>query len=440
VTLKILLTFGLAALMAPCPDRDQVGTYAEELAAAKRAGLPLNAADLKRPHISESENAASLYRRLDAIQKARPERYADVDEIMAVLRPTPPIAKQIARSRHLLAARKTELTLIHEAVSRRRCDFRRDWSLGPNLMFPELSRMRSAVRLLAGESGLMLRDGRPVDAVRNMALGFRIAEHANNDGFLIGHLVAIAIDAITFRGLETILYSAGSLPGVAEAVTASIDKLWKPRSLADGLKSEIVMQRSAMNLVRGQGLSALRQLTSGDEPDLDKNHKPKPVSESEKRLVGQTLESSGAYLLHITRVLTAVADSPYPQAQPIFERISVEVDAIKDPHLMLVAVLSPALDQMPANRSRGIAKAQVIRASASVLKWKQSHGSFPDNLGQAFPSPPTDPFNLRPLNYAKTGSGFVVYSVGATGHFDGNPRDKRQRNVESVFRYPDTLR
>ena len=62
----------------------------------------------------------------------------------------------------------------------------------------------------------------------------------------------------------------------------------------------------------------------------------------------------------------------------------------------------------------------MLRAGATVLAYRASNqGRLPDSLPGAF----TDPFTGKPLGYRKEpgakGTGFVIYSVGADGKFDG---------------------
>jgi hypothetical protein len=71
---------------------------------------------------------------------------------------------------------------------------------------------------------LLAHDGKPLEAVRNQALGFQIARHANDDNTLDGYLHSITIDNITLTGLQKILTLSGDDPAVAEAVRAAVEK------------------------------------------------------------------------------------------------------------------------------------------------------------------------------------------------------------------------
>ena len=47
-----------------------------------------------------------------------------------------------------------------------------------------------------------------------------------------------------------------------------------------------------------------------------------------------------------------------------------------------------------------------------------------------------DPFTNRSLLYKREGTGFVVYSAGPTGRFDGGKPGVKVPGQESLFRYP----
>src|SRR5690242_16576328 len=118
---RLLRFLAMFAMTLPswCPAQ---GTdYAVELARARAAGLLTRPSDLKRPTVPEAQNAAPLYRELDARVKAgRPASQND-NAITAILGRTRPTEAQIARARDLLRERADLLLLIHKAAARRSC-------------------------------------------------------------------------------------------------------------------------------------------------------------------------------------------------------------------------------------------------------------------------------------------------------------------------------
>lgn len=103
----------------------------------------------------------------------------------------------------------------------------------------------------------------------------------------------------------------------------------------------------------------------------------------------------------------------------------------------LYSVLAPdKLDNAPRHPAYAAAAASAYRTAALVLAWKARHGAFPGNLASAVSPMPADPFNGSPLRYRRERGGFVVYSVGPDGKFDGGTPGGRPPRSASLFRWP----
>jgi hypothetical protein len=414
--------------------------YLRAVAAAKKAGIPTTPAELKRPPIPASRNAAPFYRKLDALHKSRPLILEEEESIMILLGRRPPTPAEIEKARSVFAQRSDLTTLVHQAAARPDCDFQRDWTQMPYVPTPEYARMRAAARWLTGESGLMVREGKPLQAVNNMALGFRIARHTNTDMTLMSYLVAVAVDSITMRGLENILYEAGEKPGVADAVVKSIDKSWRPLSLSSGLRAEIWSMIRTMNIYRKgrDGDAALKSLQAGapmDNPFVIPK-KTRSLTPAEFKELNRLVDVNGATAIDGLRHIIAAADKPYPTALQNSKQVVSRLDNKRDAEHGFANMLVGLFGNSPTTRARDMARAAVLRAGAALLTWKGKHGSFPEKLGQAINPAPTDPFDLKPLRYRREGNGFVVYSIGETGTFNGAAIDAQSRARECFFRYP----
>lgn len=429
----LLAALALTATSA-APARAQSGAYARELAAARRAGLPTRPADLQRPLPPEGRNAAPLWRKLDALLKAHRLTSNDDTDLTALLGRTPPTAAQVARGRQLLANRRDVLTVIHQAAERPACVFERKWSLGPAVLFPEYARMRMASRWLMGESGLLLYDGKLVEAARNMAFGYRIAQQAASDPTIIAELVAVAIDSITDRGLENILYRAGDRPGVADAVRQAVEREWRPHSLAHALGGEMVIAGVSLELIRRGNMKALNAMLSNSS--LTNTGPPARPGSAERRQLDAYVDASGAMLVRSVRRLIAAADKPYPSASAAFRRAAHDIQVSRAPGHELLAVLLPVYTALPARRASDEARAAVVRCAAALLAYRRAHGGFPPTLAAAIAPVPADPFDLKALRYRRDGAGFTVWSVGETLKFDGRAADTKQYAREAVFQYP----
>jgi hypothetical protein len=340
----------------------------------------------------------------------------------------------VARGRQLLANRRDVLALIHQAAARPACVFERKWSLGPAELFPEYSRMRMAARWLMGESGLLVHDGKPVEAARNMALGYRIARQAASDPTVIAELVAVAIDSITNRGLENILYRAGDRPGVAEAVRQAVEKDWRSHSQAHALGGEMVIDGVSLELIRRGNMKGLNTLLHNGP--WTNAGPPARAGSAERRQLDAYVDASGAMLVRTLRRLITAADQPYPTAAATFRRVAHDIQISRAPGHELLSVLLPVYTALPARRASDGARADVVRCAAALLAYRRAHGGFPPTLAAAITPLPADPFDRKPLRYRREGAGFTVWSVGETLKFDGRAADRKQYAREEVFQYP----
>jgi hypothetical protein len=412
-------------------DAQAADMLAQEIAANKKAGLPVKGSDLQAPLPPPDQNAAPIYAQLLELLQTKPLGTTDEEDVTKVLSLRPVAAEQFATTRRILTQRKDVLALMHKAA-RPKCVFTRDWAKGPAVMFPEYARMRSVARWISAESALLQHDGKPLEAVRNQALGFRIANQAAVEPTLISMLVADAIDGITLRGMQRILAENGRDPTVAEAVQKAIAQNWQPHSLAFALRGEVIMQIVERELLRKQGTQALQAMLGNDKlPPSFQQAASSPESWN------RFLDRGTAITLRETRKLVAVADHPYPEAQPIMSAINEEfVQKQNDPDYALGSIILPVYAQAAGRRAHDQASAEVIQTAAALLVWKAKHGAFPAKLSAAISPVPTDPYNGQPLSYRKQGRGFVLYSVGETGQFDAQTVELTQDNKEAVFRYP----
>jgi hypothetical protein len=434
--LAFVLLAASALVCSACEARAQAmpkrsPALAREIAAAKRMGLPVGPKDMAGPSLPTARNAAPIYRQL--FQRFETVSSAEKNDVGNLGRA--PTAAQVEKTRKVLVRHRDILALIHRAAARPQCVFRRDWSQGPAMRFPEFAGFREAARWIKAESAAQLKDGRPLEAVKTQALGFRIARHAASDPILIGYLVGVAINAITLSGMEHILYTAGGDPAVADAVGQAVEKDFARLSLAHSFRGDLVTYLVYVDIVRKGGPGALKQLAglTGWEENPSKANVPRP------RNWDTLMDANAVYLLRTVRKAAGAADRPYPEFKAVCQEISSDLEnkgKNRDLSVLIATIALPMFDNLPLTGAKSQAQAGAVRSGAAVLAWKARHGAFPARLEEALSPAPADPFDLKPLRYRREGDGFVVYSVGPTGKFDGGKPDVKLDAKEALFRYP----
>jgi hypothetical protein len=329
---------------------------------------------------------------------------------------------------------------VHQATDRPQCAFRRDWSQGPAMKFPEFATLRSAARLLRVESILLALDGRYAEAVENQARGFRIAAHIAPDGTLIACLVAVACEAITLAGLEDILYLAGPKAEVAERVRSVIATDRPGYSLNRALKGEVLLQAETMRILRQHTYLVLDGLT-GHPTHMDRATRKQaeavawsPVGRKFWRLL---TDAGEADLLRRMRRMLAIIQRPYPARRSLIQAWDADLESRSGGAVgVFAALFLPSYSQMEVKIRQIRAAELTLMIGAAVLAFRDRRGQWPDQLEEVDFSLPRDPFDNRSLTLRRDRDGFVVFSVGAEGHYDGGKPDEPRDPRQAVFRYP----
>jgi len=410
-------------------------SLAEELKLLKAEGLPTKPEDLQAPLPPSEQNAAPLYRQLVALLKAKPT----IGDDKIATDYSGRAGLTVAEARQIRAAfqhRADIGRLIHRAVSRPVCVFDRQWALGAQMQFPEFRLLRTCARWLSAESALELYDGKPEAAIKTMALGFTLARHCAQDPMLIGYLVTIALDTITLHGMERILYVAGKQPNTPRDVRLAIESGWRPRSLAHGMRGEVIVPLIHIEQMRKGNPDTWGKFRKEDE--MEAGIGPLPLlSPADRADWNGFIDRSEVVTLQALDRIIVAADKPYPDANRLIMRTVANVQSKEaDAAYTLARIVFPVYSNSADTRARAISNPGVVEVAASVLEWRAHHGTYPERLSEAMLHVPADAFEGQPLRYRIEGKGFVVYSIGSTGKFTGGDPGTKPDAKETLTRYP----
>jgi hypothetical protein len=412
-------------------------------AAARGEGIPLTPAQLKAAAPPPAAlNAAPVYEELAQMLKAKPVDLSTLQIVgrLGADRSTTP--DELAAVRKMLEKRQDAIDLVHQATERPRCVFRSDWSHGPPLLFREFTTLRAA-RLLQAESFLQAQEGRWNEAITTQARGFRVAEHAATDSFLIGYLIGTAIDRITLVGMANILDRAGPNAEVAERVRSTIAASRPQLDFRRTLESEGVFSLVNLEELRHGGPQKMAGWLSMNV-DLEFNHKarrasakPHALTSQERRMWDRLIDSAEASYIQRLRRIIASGGATYAARAALLKQMDRHDKAQPNNPLCRIywdeySVIAGTNTQ----RERQCAREDAVMAGAALLAYRAHHAAFPDRLEEAMSVPPLDPFSGQFLKYRREGDGFAVFSVGAEGAFGGGEPGTRIDTRQVYFRYP----
>lgn len=419
---------------------------AVQRAAARREAVLLTPKELQAPLPPPDRNAALLYSRLTRLLQKKPldpktDRIRGSLGVRVAHSP-----EEVARVRRLLIERQDVMELVQAAAARPECVFRRHWERGFLMQFPEYRTMREAARLLTARSYFQAQGGHYAEAVASETLALRLAQHPTGDPCAIGQLVGIACNAIALAGMENILCTAGPNAPVDEAVYHAVADHRLRLQLRRALEGEITIYSTSMQGLRQSEGAANGNLRPtgrpGDPgsaavpPDLAKTAQGLPPAG--RQIWAHCLDAGEADYLSLMRSLIAASGEPYVRSRALVRRLrELNSDTAGNPVLQLA---SPAavLGDMLTHSTHVRAQEEALKTSAEVLAYAARHGAFPDRLEQAISRPPLDPFGSHPLQYRREANGFVIYSVGPDGDFDGSQPGARRARNQAYFRYPAT--
>ena len=411
---------------------DGPAALARERAAATATGIPLTPEQSTRPMPPPDQNAAPLYQQLTDLRRQKPLKLPMYAQPLGYGDAYTP--EQIAAVQQVVDSRRDVFDLLQQAADRPQCLFPSSKSSVDNgsANFAAFAGLRENARELDTEGFLLARQGRFADAVTDAARGLHLAEQTAQQPTILSLLVAFAMDAIALGGMKNILYLAGPNAAVDAQVQQAVAQHRPPLSLHDALAGDVPIALANLDLVRqdeARGLAEL--LTTQDSP-------PKPVSLSpaDKRFADDVVDAAEAKYLHVMRSLVAAGDLPPLARRAAFAQIAQAQGAAgsDDPVSAVSGLILSVSAQLNDHDDRRLAQEEVIIAGAAVLAQKARTGTFPESLPGDFP----DPFTGKSLGYRREGdTGFVVYSVGPDGKFNGGkPGGYQAVPYQSFFRYP----
>lgn len=391
--------------------------YEKELAKARRDGVSLDINSYVRTAPPDKLNAAPLYIELTKYK-------IDAEEVN--IESMKKHDKSNDESyRKFVASHSKLYNLIHKTTD---CPFfyvNRNFANPVDITFREYSETRRCTRLLRMESIGMAGMNNGTKSVMNMAKGFQPGNHVTQEPFLYALYVSCACDTITFRGFQDIMDRTHGDYKTALAVKKSIREYYLPHPISDFLKFEMAWKCACFVYLKKHSIDDYYRMMGIREPD--------PQYKYYKSHWVAIIDLNGISLMKTMRSVIPIVDLPYPQAYPNLNAMDNTFANQKGIKYYIAKNLYQKASEILKKHTCDLATANITLAAADIFIYKAKHGTFPDRLEQACAKPLQDPFVLKPLKYKRDGKGFIVYSVGETGQYDGHLLKKGE--YEQMYRY-----
>jgi len=364
----------------------------EARAAASRANVPVQAADLESGTVPPSANAALLYSR---IADVAPDHKSDRLE---------QARQSLLRGDTVSALAELKnwdrgLELATQAAARPSCRFEHNWSEPLTTVFPEFSLMKGAAKALHLRAWARGLDGDVAGAVQDIQTLRQLARHSAMSPTMIGQLVACNVDSLAATAARRVAAaSRGDQAALAKVAAA----LGTEARFPDARKT-LAGESYVMVYISRHADRELVSTTATNPENQTASLAPRwlPVPMARSAYEARALEFwSGVF-----EATDQHKEDPISQ----MEAVALRAKAVRlqsDPSYRLLAAYLPEMSLMANAYRKRVAYERTALALISALQYEAKSGQWPQST--AF----VDPFNGTPLGTSASKDGFIVWSIG----------------------------
>lgn len=415
----VVLALGSSLVWSLCiPHRDQ------RLEAIRTKGYPVTLAELDAwyPAVAPAENVALVYTNAFALLSggaARP--YPNFLDASWPLRGQPMTADEKRELAELLAAKQDALRLLYSAPETGRSRYPIDLRQGSLMLLPHLAGIRGAVQLLTAEALVRASEGDGEKATQALLAAGRVADSVVDEPLHISFLVRVAAWHMVCARLERVV----GLTELTDDQLARLERLVADAERPPGLFRGLVGERVWGISIFPDHRQAQGTTRSGFNPS------PSMRSESFRatvfnglyRATGLLQRDKGYYLDSLGRQIAA-AELPYPARFAASEQAAASLTKSPSRFYMFSRMLLPALARMHGLDAEHAARLRAATMALAVERFRRAHGNaLPGDLAALTPTylaaVPVDPFDGKPLRFARHGASYAVYSIGSGGKDNG---------------------
>lgn len=382
---------------------EEAWAHSSEFEAAKREGAIVTAEDLRKLcAVKDEDNAAPILRPLlpkaptyDSGPAIAINNYISTQTTSVTpgthKEPIPSIEEALKQ----LDATVGDLSAL---LSKPGCDFDKRWEDGANLAFAEFGPMKSLAKIECARAKWQAEHGKQLEAVKHFRIAFKLGKFAADSPTLIGALVRIAFDAITFNSIQGVAKSLPNDADLRKELRGLLEEWSDPGTMTKPMLGELFF-----NWHTAQHLNEYSSAVQ--DPDFGENGLGFPSRFPIVRTAWKTRS------LRFCRSMRRTLDQTHGDPAAFFGASAapenVEPDSRKV-STMLDAMLIPVFSNAGKSFMKRTASYEVCFAVLELLDERQRLGHWPAKL----PVQRRDPFGGQPLKYEVVGDHAKIWSIG----------------------------
>jgi len=310
------------------------------------------------------------------------------------------------------------LDLLREAAEIEDCRYPIDLTAGLATLTPNLSELRTAVRLLELEGILHAENGDRESAVRSAISGFGIARSLAREPTTVSQLVRAACQAAAILTVEQVI----NRTELTDEQLAKLVECLRASERVSDMSCAFVGERC-------MGISFFRAPESVGFSANGGAVLAKPLLAIYKAL--GLADADAAIYLDLMDGYLKAAQLPTHERLEAVKAVDARIQSTSKVHVMLHSIM-PALSRVTTIETRALAHLRAAQVGLAMQRYRLAADRFPDKLADLVPAyleaVPKDPFDGNDLRYRKLEPGFVIYSIGEDLSDDGG-KEKPSKTV-----------
>lgn len=317
---------------------------------------------------------------------------------------------------------------------------------------------RTSIRLLSMRANLHIGEGRVEEAAFDLLTGHRLARVVDRNSFMIGSLVAYALESVAAAGDLHLAHSGHLTAKQALAYRKQLDAMRPLNNFAGNFNiAERCFALDFCTFLARDGLrdvseweecgilpkGSAKELTRRFDDYFDSNIVLKEMNRRVDRVVKvAAIREPGRRriaLQQLRKELEALIEDakqlPGFLTRGQFRKADRERASLWLSHVMSVYTLNIVTSVLDAT-DKANTRYDESRLTLALAAYHADHGKYPAELTALAPkyinSIPPDRFTGKPLIYKRTKTGYLLYSVGVNGQDDGGERRGPQRDDVAV--------